>query len=412
MSSPAGEQQPRNKRQRRAHSCLPCRLHKLRCSRGLPCQNCCRYRREEQCRQNPPPQIILRSRAHQIRPVSSGQLKQPQPGTESSSSSVTNGAPQPDLPPTPSSDVVIAKGSTHIYGEYPPEVSQSAESPDLLHLRETQVPRYEAAGAGERMPPLPRWPEAKMTASAMVFSRPVNLAEVCLFDEPASYWRRYLVSLLPSQAQCDMLVSYFFENINWMYQSIHAPSFRSELTAFWDTDVDDVDLIWLALLYIIICLGAFFAPSSVAEAVGFEETDLPKLHRRWYAASRQALQAGGHDVKPAFLAVQVFIVSQTYWYCTKNVEALNSNMGQTVRNAQALGLDREAPQSITNCVGRELRHRLWWDLVSSDTQVWPIVCREQMINFLTSWQIPISVSRETCSVAISSFYCPFSGQLQ
>jgi hypothetical protein len=164
-----------------------------------------------------------------------------------------------------------------------------------------------------------------------------------------------------------MLVSYFFENINWMYQSIHAPSFRSEMTAFWDTEVDDVDLIWLALLYIILCLGAFFAPSSVAEAVGFEETDLPKLHRRWYAASRQALQAGGHDVKPTFLAVQVFIVSQTYWYCTKNVEALNSHMGQTVRNAQALGLDKEAPQSITSCVGRELRHRLWWDLVSSDT---------------------------------------------
>ncbi|PKK43285.1 hypothetical protein CI102_13315 [Trichoderma harzianum] len=367
MASPADDSRPRSKIQRRAHSCLPCRLHKLRCSRGLPCQNCYRYRREEQCRLNPPPQIISRPRAHQIRPVSYGQRMQPRPAPESSSSSVTNDAPQPDLPPTPSSDVIMAKGSTRIYGEYPSEVNLSGASPHLLHLRDTQVSRDEAAGPAARIPLLPRWPEGKMTASATVFSRPVDLSEVCLFDEPASYWRWYLVSLLPSQAQCDMLVSYFFENINWMYQSIHAPSFRSEMTAFWDTEVDDVDLIWLALLYIILCLGAFFAPSSVAEAVGFEETDLPKLHRRWYAASRQALQAGGHDVKPTFLAVQVFIVSQTYWYCTKNVEALNSHMGQTVRNAQALGLDKEAPQSITSCVGRELRHRLWWDLVSSDT---------------------------------------------
>jgi hypothetical protein len=163
-----------------------------------------------------------------------------------------------------------------------------------------------------------------------------------------------------------MLVSYFFENINWIYQAIHAPSLRDQHGKFWANDVNDIDLNWLALLYIILCLGAVYIPSQMAEAVGFEASDLPSLHRRWYAASRQALHAGGYDSKPTLVQLQVFLLSQLYWYATKNIEALNSHMGQALRNAQALGLDREAPQSL-NCLEREMRHRIWWDLVSTDT---------------------------------------------
>ena len=207
---------------------------------------------------------------------------------------------------------------------------------------------------------------SRTVASALLF-RPTDMTQRCLFDEPVSFWKQYLIGILPSQAQCDMFVTYFFENLNWMYQSIHGPSFRNEYAALWNSDVEDVDLIWLALLFMILGLGAFFAPSSVAEVVGLEADDLPKLHRRWWAASRQALQAGGYDSKPTLTAVQVFIISQSYLYCTKNVEALNSHMAQTVRNAQALGLDKEAPRSITNHIEREMRHRIWWDLVSSDT---------------------------------------------
>ena len=44
-------------------------------------------------------------------------------------------------------------------------------------------------------------------------------------------------------------------------------------------------------------------------------------------------------------------------------------MGQAVRNAQALGLDKECPAAVTDCLEREMRHRIWWDLVSSDTYV-------------------------------------------
>jgi hypothetical protein len=205
-----------------------------------------------------------------------------------------------------------------------------------------------------------------ISVASAVASRARDACDQTIFDEPVSYWKRHLVSILPSQSQCDMIVSYFLENINWIYQAIHAPSFRQQHATIWASDVDDLELDCLALLYIILCLGAVYIPSQMAEAVGFEASQLPILHRRWYAASRQALHEGGYDSKPTLVQLQVFLLSQLYWYATKNIEALNSHMGQALRNAQALGLDREAPRSL-NCLEREMRHRVWWDLVSSDT---------------------------------------------
>lgn len=206
-----------------------------------------------------------------------------------------------------------------------------------------------------------------MTVASAIIARSSNLSDASLLDEPTSYWRHYLITALPSQTQCDMLVSYYFENINWIYQAIHAPSFRAEYNAFWTRNVDSIDLIWLALLCMMLCLSSLYMPSQMAEAAGFEASELPKLSLRWYAAARQALLAGGQDSKPTLTAIQVFLVSQLYWYASKNIEALNSHMGLAIRNAQAMGLDKESPPSITNCLEREMRHRLWWDIVSSDS---------------------------------------------
>lgn len=145
-----------------------------------------------------------------------------------------------------------------------------------------------------------------------------------LLDEPQVFWKRYLVGVLPTQNQSDLLVSFFFENFNWIYQTIHAPSFRAQYGQFWTKDVADVDLVWLALLFMILCLSSLHIPSELAEVSGFEVSELALLSKRWYSASRQALHAGGYDSKPTLTQIQVFLISQLYWYGMKNVEALNS----------------------------------------------------------------------------------------
>jgi hypothetical protein len=102
------------------------------------------------------------------------------------------------------------------------------------------------------------------------------------------------------------------------------PTFRAEYERFWNTSVDDVGLTWVAMLYMMLCLSAMHMPDQMAEAGGFEVKEMPRLSNRWYSASRQALHAGDFDAKPDLIQIQVFLISQIYWYSTKKVEVLNS----------------------------------------------------------------------------------------
>lgn len=144
-----------------------------------------------------------------------------------------------------------------------------------------------------------------------------------LLDEPDLHWRKILIYALPRQSQCDMLISYFFENMNWMNQSIHGPSFRAAYAELWTTHINDIRLPWLALLYMILALSAVHVPTQLAEAAGFEVTDMARLTERWFSASQQALRAGGREFQPELEYIQVFVTSQLYCLVTKKVEALN-----------------------------------------------------------------------------------------
>ncbi|KAF6811307.1 C6 transcription factor [Colletotrichum plurivorum] len=209
--------------------------------------------------------------------------------------------------------------------------------------------------------------KTKLSVASLALQNPFSSKNPTLFDETQLFWKRYLLSLLPTQTQADLLVTYFFENINWIYHAVHAPSFRARYSELWATDVEDVDLIWLALLYVMFSLSSLYISAPMAEAAGFEVADLAVLSHRWYCASRQALKSGGYESKPVLVQLQVFIVTQIYWYGTKDIETLNSHLGQAIRNAQAMGLDKESPESITDCLEREIRHRVWWDLAGADT---------------------------------------------
>jgi hypothetical protein len=163
-----------------------------------------------------------------------------------------------------------------------------------------------------------------LSVASLTLQNPFPSKVPTILDQPQIFWKQYLSSLLPTQTQCDLLVTYYFENINWIYQAIHAPTFRAEYAAFWSKDIGDVDLIWLSLLYIILCLSAMNISAEMADAADFDVPELDALCRRWYAASRQALTAGGYDSKPTLVQLQVYLVTQLYWYGMKNVEALNS----------------------------------------------------------------------------------------
>lgn len=98
-------------------------------------------------------------------------------------------------------------------------------------------------------------------------------------ERELTQWRMQLVEILPTQTQCDFLTSYFFENINWIYQVLHVPTFCKAYQSFWNSAVADIDLIWLSLLYTVNSISALCLPCQLAEAMSFEAGKMTTLSR-------------------------------------------------------------------------------------------------------------------------------------
>lgn len=217
------------------------------------------------------------------------------------------------------------------------------------------------------------------TTSIPVSSLPQLLAEVQSAGQPSGLWhmmegasrRRYwetqLRSALPSRSMCDLLLNYYLDHINWIFQITHVPSFRHRYEEeFWDVAPDrELDFIFAALVFTIISVSALYVPLGAVEIFGCPRESIRDLAHVWHRASHQALLAGDYEARPCVVQLQTFAITQFYWYATNGIGALNSRLGQAVRTAQTLGLDRDVTPSRT--LEEEMRHRIWWDLVDSDT---------------------------------------------
>jgi hypothetical protein len=274
---------------RRTLSCLPCRQHKLRCDRGIPCESCVRYRREDQCRRHPAPSTSLRVQFPVSAQTELPPAIAPAPTTTRLADSIA--ASPKGLPDSDSSRTLAAIQVARVREVWQP--SSPLQSPVLLPTN----------AMGSAFPPsqVPRDP-----------------------GNPKLFWKLQLTALLPSQNQCDILLGYFYENVNWIYQTIHVPSFRREYASLWTGTVDDADLIWLSLLFTILSTSALLFPSESVEIAGYDLPTLRNLAHVWHAASRQGLHAGQFESKPGLIQLQTFLTTQTYWLATKNIEAMNS----------------------------------------------------------------------------------------
>lgn len=284
---------------RRTLSCLPCRQHKLRCDRGMPCQSCIRYRREDQCRRNPAPSTFLR-------------VECPAPQT---------GLLPPVIAPAPTTP--LADGSTVASPQGQSETEQSRSSSDSSGtLAAMQVARVRES-----------WQQQPFSPFHGPVLLPTDAVGGSAFPAPQVahdpnqlklFWKLQLTAILPSQNQCDLLLSYFYENVNWIYQTVHVPSFRRVYASLWTGTVDEVDLIWLSLLFTMISTSALLFPSEAVEIVGYDVPTIRNLAHVWHSASRQALHSGQFESKPGLTQLQTFLTTQTYWLATKNIEAMNS----------------------------------------------------------------------------------------
>jgi hypothetical protein len=140
-----------------------------------------------------------------------------------------------------------------------------------------------------------------------------------------SVWKNQLTSILPTRSQCDLLANFYIEHINWLFQSIHVPSFRREYAQFWDDQLQQQQgLHWLSLLFTILSVSALYVPLESLGVVGFPAESIRPLAQVWHNASQHALRAGDYESKPSIRQLQTFSITQLYWYATNRLEILNS----------------------------------------------------------------------------------------
>ncbi|KAL7795119.1 fungal-specific transcription factor domain-containing protein [Trichoderma ceciliae] len=340
---------------RKPLSCLACRRHKLKCDRKVPCGTCIRYHREFLCRQNPAPPRRARSGAG-----------------ESGDGIGSETAVDADAVPPEAVDNALRMPVRE-------SIAGASDGLDLLPLRNGPLAPGVAKSKDNHFFFFLRTLGLDVNTAALpVSSLTQLLAEIQRANRPSIFWhmmegaakRRFwetqLRSALPSRSLCDLLLNYYLDHINWIFQITHVPSFRREYEGFWHTgDDQELDFIFTALLLTIISVSALYVPRGAVEIFGCPGEAIRGLAHVWHRASHQALLAGDFESKPCIAQLQTFSITQFYWYATNGIDALNSRLGQAVRTAQNLGLDKDLTPSQT--LHDEMRHRIWWDLVDSDT---------------------------------------------
>lgn len=276
---------------RRTLSCHPCRAHKQKCDRQIPCQSCVRYGREHECKQSPPPSAIIgMAKGSTSLPLiaSLPRVEEPQDAGASRNIILRTKYPVTQL---------VGESRSNIHGDhgYP-----------AIYMMTSRFP----------MPTL--LTQHNPSQSGNYRSRPSHSIDC------SAFWKVQLISLLPPRDRCDQLVSYYIDNIDLVYHSIHIPTFLHLYECLWVTETGDVDLIWLALLFTVISLAALMAPIDSLKKMGLEKATARSQAHVWHQASRQALYAGDFESRPTLTQIQVFLCTQLYWLETKNHEILHS----------------------------------------------------------------------------------------
>lgn len=292
-----------SRRKRQPLSCLACRQHKLRCDRRVPCGTCIRYRREARCRAYPAATLERR--------YPSGVVKD-------RSRLATTATPFREQLRQNANEAAFHYTLDDISFNHQQRVHSREEALDHFSF----MARLLGFNPGVHDIPASSLPQL---LSQMRHANQHSISGWALRNEQKVHvWRQRLSGVLPPRSLCDSLVNYYLEHINWIFQTVHVPSFRRQYAEFWSTDVSELDLVYTSLVCIIISISALYIPFPAVEVVGCPREAIRDLAHIWYSSSRSALAADESESRPCLVQLQVFSVTQLYWYAVNDIETLNS----------------------------------------------------------------------------------------
>ncbi|WVQ80975.1 hypothetical protein IAT38_003082 [Cryptococcus sp. DSM 104549] len=279
---------------RKAYSCTPCRTRKVKCDRRRFCRQC--ERKSLDCVW-PPNGVYLdedeeEEEARAVLPSPRGT-----PNAAAGPSYSATPAPMVDVPNT----VVSAEQLDHSILNDPHDASPGVARSPHRSSRARAFPFHSGAEAGNGM---------------------VTNA---------------LMKHLPSRTQADVLL----ERVEWIHHPLHLPTFLSQYNKFWAMDLarrrQTVHARWLALLYIILCLGDHFGDEDVAR-----------------------------DSRLEGQLLMTIICLNLYLNNKNRASAARSLLGTAIKMAISMGMSRIPDESSATNPDDVIGRRLWWSLVTQD----------------------------------------------
>ncbi|CAE7065187.1 unnamed protein product [Rhizoctonia solani] len=194
---------------------------------------------------------------------------------------------------------------------------------------------------------------------------------------------------VPSRTICDKIVDYYFNRVAWNHNLVDPAMFRESYNAFFSSPSEKRHAPFVALLLAVLCvgLGNMTPERSVREGICKSQTHWKRRCDAYWRACQRAL--GANDIgqgKPLELAQTLVMLL----YCNQSLDGNGWGYSAhfvafAVRMGHSMGLSKLGAEAVGHVPppglrDRELRRRVWWNIVFMDWYLSPSVGHSYLIH--------------------------------
>ncbi|KAK7887954.1 hypothetical protein LTR67_009348 [Exophiala xenobiotica] len=383
-----------SKRNRQPLSCAPCRMKKLRCDRGHPCETCvkkgdtasCTYgksplmpskpddflnnnaadtsnRNKAQERLRHLEQLVMRMVDNDMTGTS---IDAPKSSDNDNDDDDDDFSAVPETTDT-NTTASIAKEGQMQHGSIESRYAGSTHwSAILQNIQELKSALISPGSAGEPSADQVDAPLDDTTQETDGASE----RETFFGSSSNLSLSQILATSLPPREQVDRRLSTYFNARYMVIPFIHTWQFQRQYEVFWTQPLETSPL-WLSILFSICCLSA-----TLSEASGFETKtpeDQPPPRTSFLSASCQCLRLGGFIRPKRFVVEALALYTQCLYSQTLDPSGESALVwAMLIRQAYRSGYHRDSSQfpSTFSVFETEMRRRVWamlrqFDLMSS-----------------------------------------------
>lgn len=169
---------------------------------------------------------------------------------------------------------------------------------------------------------------------------------------------------LPPRPVTDSLLSSYLKNYHWHLLLFHAPTLVNQLQPILEQAIVPKGRLSLVmLLLVILTLGARYVSGDPAQGL-CSNKDI----RRLETAMKTKIEENFMRIldETSVESVTFTLLFASYCMYNRKPKRAYKLIQMAIRDAQAMGLDRESTWGQLDTTAREVRRRLWWSLYGCD----------------------------------------------